>query len=168
MRKRDIRSELSEFRCYIFQNGGLVEIPPPSNWNGLHLHHFITTQWQQNNPEKFEQVKHLQKLIFLPPEMHMDLHARHSKFKEKYGIEISELLFDWREYMITANKARAKSDANSIKLLRADIEKLINKAIEKGTCTAFKSGQVPEVIQEELKDNGFYIKVCPTGMKIMW
>lgn len=168
MRKRDIRAELNEFRCYIFKNGRLIAISPPLHWHGLHLHHFITTQWQQNNPEKFEQVRHLQKLIFLPPEMHMDLHARHSKFKEKYGIEISELLFDWREYMITADKARAQSDANSIKLLREDIEKLINKAIAKGLRTVFKTGQVPEVLQEELKEYGFNVEVCPTGMKVMW
>ena len=102
MRSRDIKAELNEFPCYLFKNGVLVRIPPPNNWHGLHLHHFITTQWQQNNPEKFEQVKHLQKLIFMDPKMHMELHAKHSKFKEKYGIEIDELLFDWRKYMISA------------------------------------------------------------------
>lgn len=70
--------------------------------------------------------------------------------------------------MLTAQKAREKSDINSIKLLREDIEKLINKAIEKGLRTAFKSGQVPRVLQDEVKDAGYDIEITPTGMKIMW
>lgn len=168
MRKRDVKQELQKYPCYEFKNGRLVRIPPPKNWYGVELHHYITTQWQQNNPEKFKEVEHLQKLIFLPPVMHRELHAKHSKFKEKYGIEIKELLFDWREYMISADKARAKSDANSINLLRADIEKLINKAIEKGLHTAFKSGQIPQVLQDEVIAAGYDIEIQPTGMKIMW
>lgn len=187
MRKRDVKQELQIYPCYEFRNGRLIRIPPPKSWYGVELHHYITTQWQQNNPEKFKEVEHLQKLIFLPPVMHRELHAKHSKFKEKYGIEIKELLystsqsvvtptglevnckkFDWREYMISADKARAKSDANSINLLRADIEKLINKAIEKGLHAAFKSGQIPQVLQDEVIAAGYDIEVNPTGMKIMW
>lgn len=168
MRKRNINAELNEFPCFEVVNGRLVRIPPPKNWYGLHLHHYITTQWQQNNPEKFEQVRHLQKLIFMPPQMHMELHAKHSKFKEKYGIEIKELLFDWREYMISAKQAREKSDANSIKLLREEIEKLINKAIDKGLCAVFKSGQIPDSIKEELQCAGYDLEECPTGLKVMW
>ena len=168
MRKRDVKQELQKYPCYEFRNGRLIRIPPPKSWYGVELHHYITTQWQQNNPEKFKEVEHLQKLIFLPAVMHRELHAKHSKFKEKYGIEIKELLFDWREYMISADKARAKSDANSINLLRADIEKLINKAIEKGLHAAFKSGQIPQVLQDEVVAAGYDIEVNPTGMKIMW
>ena len=64
--------------------------------------------------------------------MHRELHARHSRFKEKYGIEIDKLLFDWRKYMISADKAREKSAVNSIKLKIEHIEKLINREVGKG------------------------------------
>ncbi len=101
--------------------------------------------------------------------MHMELHARHSKFKEKYGIEIDELLFNWKGYdMISASKAREKSDANSIVRKREDIEKLINKAIDKGLCACFVSGQVPDVIWEELMKAGYSLTMDKTGMRISW
>ena len=100
--------------------------------------------------------------------MHMELHAKHSKFKEKYGIEIDELLFDWRKYMITAKQAREKSDANSIKILKEEIEKLITKAIDKGLHAVFKSGQIPNSIKEELRYAGYDLEECPTGLKVMW
>lgn len=168
MRKRDIKYELAHYPCYEYKNGRLVRIAPPQNWHGLHLHHFITTQWQQKNPEKFIEVEHLQKLIFLPPQMHMELHAKHSRFKEKYGIEIQELLFDWRNDMISAKQARTKSDANSLKILEADIDKLITRAIDKGLTMAFKTGQIPKEIQEKYIAAGYDIELCPTGMKLMW
>lgn len=168
MRKRNVKQELTKYPCFEFKNGRLVRIPPPLYWHGVELHHYITTQWEQEHPEEFLQVEHLQKLIFLPVQMHKELHAKHSRFKEKYGIEIKELLFDWREYMISADKAREKSDANSLKLLKAEIEKLINKAIEKGNHAIFKSGQIPEVIIDEIKAAGFDVQVAPTGIKVMW
>lgn len=169
MRKRNIKEELSKYPCYLFENGKLKRITPPTQWNGLHLHHFIRTQWQQNNPEKFEQVEHLQKLIFLPPQMHMELHARHRRFKEKYGIEIDELLFNWRNFdVISAKKAREKTEINSLAIMREDIEKLINKAISKGNRACFITGQIPKVIQDEVKEAGYDIELCPTGMKIVW
>lgn len=168
MRKRNVKEELLKYPCYIYENGRLRRIETPRNWHGYHLHHYITTQWQQNNPEKFKEVDHLQKLIFLPPQMHMELHAKHSKFKEKYGLEISELLFNGRAEMISAKEARAKSEANNIKVIRQEIDKLIMKAIEKGDTTAFKTGQIPEVVQEEYKENGYTVEIGPTGMRLTW
>ena len=168
MFKRDIKYDLAHYPCYEVRNGKLVRIPTPQNWRGVVLHHYIRTSWIEKNPEKFIEVEHLQKLIFIPKDMHDELHAKHSKFKEKYGIEIKELLFDWREYMISADKARAKSEANSLKLIEADIEKLINRAIEKGLKAVFKTGQVPEEVQEKVIAAGYDIELCPTGMKIMW
>lgn len=169
MRKRNVKEELEKYPCYLFENGKLKRIAPPTQWTGIHLHHYIRTQWQQNNPEKFALVEHLQKLIFLPPQMHMELHARHRKFKEKYGIEIDELLFNWKGYdMISAAKAREKSDANSIVRKREDVEKLINKAIDKGLTACFYAGQVPEVLIEEIIAAGYTVEKAPTGMKISW
>lgn len=168
MKTRDIAYDLSHYPCYEVKDGKLIRIPTPTSWHGVVLHHYIRTGWIDDNPEKFEQVRHLQKLIFMPRNMHNELHAKHSRFKEKYGIEIKELLFDWREYMISAKKAREKSDVNSINILRADIEKLINKAVEKGLHAVFKTGQVPQILIDEIMAAGFDIEFCPTGIKIMW
>lgn len=168
MRQRNIKAELMKYPCYIYENGRLRRINAPTNWHGYHLHHFITTQWQQNNPDKFKEVEHLQKLIFLPPQMHMELHAKHSKFKEKYGMEMSELLFNGREEMISAKAARAKSEASNVRNIREEVEKLIMKAINKGDTSAFKSGDMPEVIQEELKAAGYIVDIQPTGTRVLW
>lgn len=183
MRQRNIKAELMKYPCYIYENGRLRRINAPINWHGYHLHHFITTQWQQNNPDKFKEVEHLQKLIFLPPQMHMELHAKHSKFKEKYGMETSELLYadrvkqrssctvrtaNGREEMISAKAARAKSEASNVRNIREEVEKLIMKAINKGDTSAFKSGDMPEVIQEELKAAGYIVDIQPTGTRVLW
>lgn len=70
--------------------------------------------------------------------------------------------------MISAAKAREKSDANSIVRKREDIEKLINKAIDKGLCACFVSGQVPDVIVQEIKTAGYSVEKDRTGMRITW
>lgn len=169
MRKRNIKEELEKYPCYLYEEGKLKRISPPSQWTGLHLHHYIRTQWQQNNPDKFALVEHLQKLIFLPPQMHMELHARHSKFKEKYGLEIDELLFNWKGFdMISAKEAREQSDINRIEKIEKDIEKLIKRAIGKGTKAAFYAGQVPEELEKKMIEKKFVIEKCPTGMRITW
>lgn len=168
MFERDVKYDLAHYPCYEVQNGRLIPIATPPNWRGVVLHHYIRTTWIEHNPEKFLQVEHLQKLIFMPRNMHNELHNKHSKFKEKYGIEIKELLFDWREYMISADKARAKSDANNLKLIESEIEKLINRAVEKGLKMAFKQGQIPKEVQEKVIAAGYDIELCPTGMKISW
>ena len=169
MRKRNVKEELKIFPCFKFENGRLIEIPAPERWFGVELHHYITTQWQQKNPEKFEQVKHLQKLIFLPPQMHKELHLRHRRFFEKYGIEIKELLFNWSEYdMISAAQARKKSDENDLRILREEVEKLIKKAIEKGNYAVFKSGKLPQVLKDEIIEAGYNLEESPTGVRIIW
>lgn len=169
MRKRNIKEELEKYPCYLYEDGKLKRISPPRQWTGLHLHHYIRSQWIDNNPEKFAQIEHLQKLIFLPPQMHMELHARHSKFKEKYGLEIDELLFNWKGYkMISADEAREQSEVNKLPFIEKRIESLIKKAIGKGTNTAFYAAQVPEALENKLIKAGYTIEKCPTGMRISW
>jgi len=68
------------------------------NWNFTRdFHHYIRTQAIRNNPEKYtkEFLKEHQKLFLLPRNMHAELHAKHSKFYEKYGIKIKDLLYDY-------------------------------------------------------------------------
>ena len=165
---RNVKRDLSEFPCYRVEKGQLVRIPTPPMWMWVHLHHYIRTGWIKRNPEKWEQVKHLQKLIYLEPVMHMELHSRHSKFYEKYGIEIKELLFDWREYMLDAKIARKQADENDIKNRQEHVEKLISKAVKDGKTYCFVTGEVADKILEELDKHGYSYDKQPTGYKIMW
>ena len=165
---RNIKRDLELYPCYKLVNGQLVRIPTPPQWQWVHLHHFIRTKWIEKNPDKWEQVKHLQKLIYLEPVIHMELHNKHSKFKEKYGIEIKELLFDWREYMLDAKIARKQSNENDIKNRQEHIEKLISKAIKEGKTYAFVTGEVADRILDELEKHGYSYDKQPTGYKIMW
>lgn len=165
---RNIKRDLAEFPCYEVKNGKLVPIPTPPSWMWVHLHHYIRTGWIKQNPEKFEQVRHLQKLIYMDPVMHIELHMKHSRFKEKYGIEIKELLFDWREYMLDAKTARVKSHVNDVKNRLEHVEKLIKKAIDKGETDAFVHGELDKSILEELDSHGYSYDKQVNGYKIMW
>lgn len=165
---RNIKRDLEQFPCYEVRNGRLVRIPTPPQWKWVHLHHFIRTGWIKRNPDKWEQVKHLQKLIYMDPVMHIELHNKHSKFKEKYGIEIKELLFDWREYMLDAKTARAKSHTNDVKNRQEHVEKLISKAIDKGDTETFVLGELDKAILEELDKHGYTYDKQANGYKIFW
>lgn len=112
MRKSTTREDLKKYPVFFYnwQTKNLFEITNPERVYtvpfGYTPHHFIRQQWRDNNPEKYEEVEHLQKLILLPSfiydgenqvNCHGELHARHSKFKEKYGYEIDELLWNEEE-----------------------------------------------------------------------
>lgn len=165
---RNIERDLREFPCYKVSNGKLVRIPTPPYWKWVHLHHYIRTTWIKWNPEKWVQVKHLQKLIYLEPIMHIELHNKHSRFKEKYGIEIKELLFDWREHMLDAKTARTKSKTNGVKLRQEHIEKLIEKAVNKGDTSTFVLGEVDDSILQKLEEHHYEYEKQANGLKIMW
>ena len=165
---RNVKRDLQEFPCYKVEGGKLIPIKTPPQWMWVHLHHYIRTKWIERNPDKWEQVKHLQKLIFLDPVMHTELHSKHSKFKEKYGIEIKELLFDWRDYMLDAKTARAKSHVNDVKNRQEHVEKLISKAIDKGETEAFILGDLDRAILEELDKHGYTYDKQVNGYKIFW
>ncbi len=165
---RNVKQDLKEFPCYKIENGRLVQIPTPPCWMWVHLHHYIRTGWISRNPDKWAQVKHLQKLIYLDPVMHSELHNKHSKFKEKYGIEIQELLFDWRTYMLDAKTARQKSQTNGVKLRLEHVERQIQKAIDKGNTDTFIYGTVDKQVLEELEKHNYSYDIQQTGLKIMW
>lgn len=95
--------------------------------------------------------------------MHDDAHARISNFKEKYGIELDEVLFNWKNFierevsMISAQNARNKSDSNHIKLRIAAVEKAIKNAIEKGKYEIFLLGELEDEVIDELKKPGLHM-----------
>lgn len=168
MRKRNVKKELLIYPMFMYENGRLKRIETPTKWDGYVLHHYITTQWEQEHPKLYPLVKHLQKLILLPAQMHIELHGRHSKFKEKYGIEIDELLFDWRKDMISAKTARAKSEQNGIKLKLEYVEKQIKKAVDNGRNEIFVMGELHKDVTDELDKAGYTYDKQVNGYKIWW
>ena len=63
------------------------------NW---HLHHYVKQQQWKRNEEKLRAKGVEQKLVLLPIQCHIDLHNCVRNFKEKYGIDRSELLYGAR------------------------------------------------------------------------
>ena len=90
------KQDILRYPSYMYINGKLVKLKqPPTSWNiyEIQCHHYIEQQFMKKNPEKYKEIEHLQKLFFLPVNMHADLHAGCRKFKEKWGIERKELLY---------------------------------------------------------------------------
>lgn len=90
------KQDVFNYPCYQWiRKGKMIRIPPPTNWNvwQIQCHHYIPQQFVRKNPKKFKEIEHLQKLFFLPPDMHAELHTGCRKFKEKWGIERKELLY---------------------------------------------------------------------------
>ena len=87
------------YPCYILKGGELVRITPPMAWDitKIQCHHYIRNQYINNHPERKQELLEQQKLIFLTPECHADLHHGHSRFAEKYGVTLGELLYDYKE-----------------------------------------------------------------------
>lgn len=70
--------------------------------------------------------------------------------------------------MLSAKQAREKTESNQLSLKKASIEKLIQKAIEKGQDKIFVTGGLNVELIDELKENGYSVIKQATGMKISW
>ena len=88
--------DIFKYPVYQYVSGRFVQIYPTSCEHDLfewQIHHYIEQGYIKRNKLKFKQIEHLQKLFVIPAQMHLDLHQRHSKFKQKWGYDISELLY---------------------------------------------------------------------------
>lgn len=98
MKKREltIEQELQTFPVYEYCDRKIRRIIPPSSWNNylVELHHFVKRQVYDRNPEKYENI---QKLIFLPVDLHRDCHAYNRNLKERWGVEIDEVIYRDKE-----------------------------------------------------------------------
>ena len=94
------KEDVLKYPCYSWVRKGLIIMlkEPPTEWQPLftQCHHYIEQRWIKTHPEEFKKIEHLQKLFFLPAEMHADLHAGCRRFKEKWGVEREELLYKLR------------------------------------------------------------------------
>lgn len=94
-------AEFEKYPVYQYIGGKIVKLKVfPEYWNvwEWQLHHFVKRQQVRKHPE----LERLQKLIFLPVRividgtehnMHAELHNATRGFKERYGIERSDLLY---------------------------------------------------------------------------
>jgi hypothetical protein len=102
-----MNDDIKQFPVYGLCRQGLVpiEIYSTEDYNHYthHLHHYIKQQDWKRNQKWFEERGIKQKLILLPVQVHIDLHACISDFKKKYNIDRSELLFSRRSYEVEQN-----------------------------------------------------------------
>ena len=97
-----IKEDLAKYPCFLFEFGTLRPIPAPEHWSAeLQAHHFVPKSQEKTNPKFFKRVEHLQKLIFMSPEKHYNLHAMgEDTFLKKEKFNKRLLLFNrkkWRE-----------------------------------------------------------------------
>lgn len=90
-KKRDIRKELETYPVYKLENGVLTQIEPPDQWfYPWELHHFVKRQIFDRNPEEYSKI---QKLILMKKQAHKEADAYHSKFKERHGVELEQVIY---------------------------------------------------------------------------
>lgn len=97
-----IKEDLKKYPCFLFKFQTLRPIPTPDSWGSdLQCHHFIPKSQEKTNPKFFKRVEHLQKLIFMSPKKHYNLHAMgEDTFLKKEKFNKHLLLFNrkkWRE-----------------------------------------------------------------------
>lgn len=92
-----MNDDIRKYPIYGLSSQGLVPIEILStddyNHNTHHMHHYIKQQDYRRNKKWYDERGINQKLILLPVQCHNDLHNCVRNFKEKYGIERSELLY---------------------------------------------------------------------------
>lgn len=95
-----MNDDIKKFPVYGLSTQGLVpiEIHSTEDYNHYthHLHHYIKQQDWKRNQKWFEERRIEQKLILLPVQCHLDLHACLSNFEDKWGISRDKLLYGAR------------------------------------------------------------------------
>lgn len=85
-------SDYNNHPCFMFCKGDLLPLEKElSRWDGYQRHHKITQSTLRANPERIQE----QKIIYMPTDVHINLHGSMSqkRFKKLYGIEKKELLY---------------------------------------------------------------------------
>lgn len=94
-----MKDDIKLYPIYIFKNTQLkrvFEISDTSNYNHYthELHHFVPKSIRKINKERYTRLEHLQKLILVSKQEHLDIHnMSDDRFYKKYGIERKELLY---------------------------------------------------------------------------
>ena len=89
-----------KYRYYIYNNGQLTQTLTPKISNDIfnyQWHHFIPQNIKKRNMQQYKELEHLQKLFFVPTQLHLDLHNHIRNFEQKWGIAPEELLYNYRD-----------------------------------------------------------------------
>jgi len=93
-------NDLDKYPLYELIYGKLVKLRRKKFKTGFQWHHFIEKTIRKNNPEFYERVEHLQKMILIPAFLNYSIGSmREERFKKLYGLEKHEVLFNrklWR------------------------------------------------------------------------
>lgn len=109
-----IKDDLAKYPCYMFRHRQLIPLKKPLEfWQGFQAHHFVRQSIRKNSPEFYKRVEHLQKIIFVIPQINYDLETMgEEKFFKTYGVNKNDLVFSrkkWREgYYDTAIKETSR------------------------------------------------------------
>lgn len=96
-----MNEDIAKYPVYMVNSNGIfkqINIKSIDDYNHFEfeLHHFVPQSIRKNNPQLYEKIVHLQKLILLPRDVHHSIHAG----KGYKGLENWALLFNrkkWRE-----------------------------------------------------------------------
>ena len=97
-----MNEDIKKYPVYIFYAGNLQSaewLKDTGNYDHYNwqLHHYVKQQEWKRNKDKLKAKGIEQKLILLPVQCHLDLHACLSNFEEKWKIKRSELLYGAKE-----------------------------------------------------------------------
>ena len=72
-------------------------------WNPsvVSAHHFIEQNWEKRHPVEYAEIApFLQKMIFIKPSVHLDLHKMtEERCFDTFGIKKHQLMFDYNRYL---------------------------------------------------------------------
>lgn len=92
---------LKDVDIYPLFNADLEPITKPEWWDSwdYNFHHYIKKQSYDRNKNWYIERGIEQKLIFLPTQMHLDVHNMSDNiFFDKYSVNRSDYLFNQKEY----------------------------------------------------------------------
>ena len=94
-----MNEDIAQYPVYMVNSNGKlkqIKIESTDDYNHyeFELHHFIPQSIRKNNPELYERIVHLQKLILLQRDVHHSIHAG-AGYR---GLENWELLFSRKQW----------------------------------------------------------------------
>lgn len=117
MKQPTMNEDIKKYPVFMVHNRGLVPaqwIQSTANYNHYvyQLNHFVRKSIRKNNPNFYERVEHLQKLILMPSQMNYDLETMgEDAFFKKWEMDKNKLVFNrklWRAgYYESTNDERA-------------------------------------------------------------
>ena len=104
--RHSMNEDIKRYPCYLVYNKTMQKvdwITSTESYNHFNyqLHHFVRKTLRKTDPDFYNRVEYLQKLILIPSQMNYDLETMgEDRFREKWGMDKNNLVFSrikWRE-----------------------------------------------------------------------